>query len=228
MLALRLQEWRHETLLTGGCMIRYLIGIAAAAVLAATTAAWAQDPAENPPRTSTTPSAQQQVASVTVEGCLRREQDVQGREPNVAERAAAPTGLLQDYILTDTKIVKGSAPAAASSAAPSSGAAPAGSTPSAGATTAGGSAPSGSTAGATPSTGATAAREQDRPTGTAGSTAAMYEVDGLSDELMKQHVGRRVQIDGNFEKLGTDKVEANDLLDLEATAIRPVSGECRP
>jgi hypothetical protein len=44
---------------------------------------------------------------VTVEGCLVREQDVPGRAPNPAEKA----GVMEDYILTNTKIVKGSAPA---------------------------------------------------------------------------------------------------------------------
>jgi hypothetical protein len=35
-----------------------------------------------------------------------REQDVPGRKPNVAERA----GVMEDYILTNSKIIKGSAP----------------------------------------------------------------------------------------------------------------------
>jgi len=45
---------------------------------------------------------------VTVEGCLVREADVPGRKPNFAERA----GVTEDYILTSTKVVKGTAPAA--------------------------------------------------------------------------------------------------------------------
>jgi hypothetical protein len=44
--------------------------------------------------------------SVTVEGCLVREQDVPGRKPNAVERQ----GILEDYILTDTKMIKGAAP----------------------------------------------------------------------------------------------------------------------
>jgi hypothetical protein len=43
-----------------------------------------------------------------VEGCLVREQDVPGRKPNVAERA----GVMEDYILTNAKMVKGTAPQA--------------------------------------------------------------------------------------------------------------------
>ena len=47
---------------------------------------------------------QAQPSTVTVEGCLRREEDVPGRKPNVAER----TGIMEDYILSSAKIVKGS------------------------------------------------------------------------------------------------------------------------
>jgi hypothetical protein len=75
-------------------------------VLAAGLAA--QEPPAYPQPSSRTPAAQEQKATVTVEGCLVREQDVPGRKPNVAERA----GVMEDYILTDTKIVKGSAPQA--------------------------------------------------------------------------------------------------------------------
>src|SRR6185436_11387741 len=44
-----------------------------------------------------------QEHSVTVEGCLVREKDVPGRAPNTAERA----GVMEDFILTNAKIVKG-------------------------------------------------------------------------------------------------------------------------
>jgi hypothetical protein len=44
---------------------------------------------------------------VTVEGCVRREADVPGRAPNVAEQA----GVAEDFILTSTKMIKGAAPA---------------------------------------------------------------------------------------------------------------------
>jgi hypothetical protein len=47
--------------------------------------------------------------AVTVEGCVAAEDDVPGRQPNIAERA----GLAEDFILTNAKVVKGSAPAAA-------------------------------------------------------------------------------------------------------------------
>jgi hypothetical protein len=47
------------------------------------------------------------AAAVTVEGCLVREAQVPGREPNIAEKA----GIAEDYILTATKMIKGTAPA---------------------------------------------------------------------------------------------------------------------
>jgi hypothetical protein len=62
----------------------------------------AQAASQNPtqqPQTDTT--AQHQT--VTVEGCLVLEKDVPGRQPNVAERA----GAMEDYILTEAKVVKG-------------------------------------------------------------------------------------------------------------------------
>jgi hypothetical protein len=65
------------------------------------------------PQTSPAPAAREQTATITVEGCLVREQDVPGREPNVVERA----GVLEDYILTNAKMVKGTAPADSSRAA---------------------------------------------------------------------------------------------------------------
>jgi hypothetical protein len=62
--------------------------------------------AQAPQTQTTTPPAASQAASaakVTVEGCLVREQDVPGRKPNIVERQ----GVMEDYILTSTKIVKG-------------------------------------------------------------------------------------------------------------------------
>jgi hypothetical protein len=51
------------------------------------------------------PAAQEQPA-VTVEGCLLREQDIPGRKPNIAERA----GVMEDYVLANAKVIKGTAP----------------------------------------------------------------------------------------------------------------------
>jgi hypothetical protein len=96
-------------------MSRYLFGSAAAGLLALAVGVAAQEPQPYPqtPSQPRSPSAQEQKATVTVEGCLMREQDVPGRKPNVAERA----GVLEDYILTNTKIVKGSAPQASTAQA---------------------------------------------------------------------------------------------------------------
>jgi hypothetical protein len=123
---------------------------------------------------------------VTVEGCVMREADVPGRKPNVAER----TGITEDYILTSTKIVKGSAPGATSQARP------------------------------------------DAPIGTSGTQAAMYEIEGIDDERLKQHVGRRVQLDGAFQNVDRARATpergtaADDLVEISATTIRQVAGDC--
>jgi hypothetical protein len=96
---------------------RYLLS--AAIVLASTTAlvqAQAQSgaPAQQPtpaPQTAPAPQpapqptpapqsvASQKNPSIVLSGCLVREQDVPGRQPNVAERA----GVMEDYILTAAK-----------------------------------------------------------------------------------------------------------------------------
>jgi hypothetical protein len=84
----------------------------------------AQDPPPSSPRPQeavTTPAQTPAASAVTVEGCLVKEQDVPGRKPDVAEKA----GVMQDFVLTDTKIVKGSAPAG-SAADPKSATAPTG------------------------------------------------------------------------------------------------------
>jgi hypothetical protein len=97
-------------------MKRYLIGSGFAGALLLAASVGAQYPPTSQP-SPTTPStkepAAQEAKAVTVEGCLVREADVPGRKPNVAERA----GLGEDYILTSTKVVKGSAPGSASSEA---------------------------------------------------------------------------------------------------------------
>jgi hypothetical protein len=90
-------------------MSRKLLFWGGTCVLALGMTAAAQSPAsaQEPP---VVPTAQTPPpAKVTVEGCLVREQDVPGRKPNVVERS----GILEDYILTNTKMVKGSAPAGA-------------------------------------------------------------------------------------------------------------------
>jgi hypothetical protein len=76
---------------------------------------FAQTPAPAPqqpaPAEQTQPQATTGQASTTLTGCVYQEKDVQGRAPNVAERA----GVLEDYILADVR------PASASEAVGTSG-----------------------------------------------------------------------------------------------------------
>ena len=175
-------------------MSNHFFGCALACALALTASVAAQDPQRQPPAPRT-PSTQEpartqdQARAVTVEGCLLREADVPGRRPNVAERA----GVAEDYILTSTKMVKGSAPAAGTSAQ---------------------------------------TRPGGTPTGTVGAQGAMYEVEGIDDERLKQHIGRRVQIDGTFENVDRAgatperQTPADDLVEIRGSTIRQVAGDC--
>jgi hypothetical protein len=167
-------------------MSRHLLGCAAAGICALTVSVTAEQQQPPTPQTqpqTRAPSAQTQAGTVTVEGCLVREQDVPGRKPNVAERA----GVAEDYILTSAKMIKGSAPQA-SAAKPQPG----------------------------------------QPVGTAGALAPMYDVQGIDDEKLKPLIGRRVQIDGTFADVRKDPSAgpAEDLADIQGTAIRQVAGEC--
>ena len=91
-------------------MRRYLLGCSAAAVVALAVGAAAQEP-NYPPNRPQPQASTTQAEQATVEGCLMREQDVPGRKPNVAERA----GVMEDFILTDAKVVKGTAPKSSAS-----------------------------------------------------------------------------------------------------------------
>ena len=166
-------------------MSRKFLGCAFAGVLvaAATVAAQNPPPQQTPPAKPS--AAQDTAATVTVEGCLAREADVPGRKANIAERA----GVAEDYILTSTKMIKGTAPSAGA---------------------------------AQPSPGET-------PTGTAGmKSGLLYEVEGISNDELKQNVGRRVQIDGTFDNVerAQRQTPGGDLVQLKGTVIRQVTGEC--
>ena len=98
-------------------MSRSLFGCALAGVFALSTGIAAQDKPTtqyptNPPSSAQKAPAADQAGTVTVEGCLVLEKDVPGRKPNVAERA----GIMEDYILTSAKVIKGSAPKSAAAA----------------------------------------------------------------------------------------------------------------
>jgi hypothetical protein len=86
-------------------MKRNLFLYAVAGVLACSPGVAAQNPPPSPSPPTQPPAAQMPATTVTVEGCLVREQDVPGRAPNVAERA----GIREDFILTNAKVVKGPA-----------------------------------------------------------------------------------------------------------------------
>ena len=89
-------------------MKRYLFGSTAAGVMVLALGVGAQAPV--PGQQPTTPAATADEAkAVTVEGCLKREADVPGGKPNVAERA----GIGEDYLLTSAKVIKGDPPEAA-------------------------------------------------------------------------------------------------------------------
>ena len=76
--------------------------LALAVGLTAGVAAQTGNPPQNPPQQPPT-AAQAASQTVTLEGCLVQEKDVPGRAPNVAEKA----GVMEDYILTSAKFLKG-------------------------------------------------------------------------------------------------------------------------
>ena len=89
-------------------MRRQLFGCAVAAMLSVASAA-AHDTSASSRDAQSDRSRSSNGTPATVEGCLHREADVPGRKPNIAERA----GIGEDYILTESRIVKGSSPAGA-------------------------------------------------------------------------------------------------------------------
>ena len=66
--------------------------------------------------------------------------------------------------------------------------------------------------------------------GPAGATGPLlYKIQGIKKPELKEHLGRRVQIDGAFDKVGRAKnpvLFSFDLVELKGTAIRPVAGDC--
>ena len=78
----------------------------------------------------------------------------------------------------------------------------------------------------------TAASPPDKPVGNSSTSGAsnstMYKVKGASLKL-NEHAGHRVQIDGTFdhqERAAKPTSFAFDLVTLNGTTLRPVSGEC--
>ena len=64
----------------------------------------------------------------------------------------------------------------------------------------------------------------------AAARPAIYAIDGLTDEQLMVHVGRRVRIDGAFGSLDRGATAINgkdtDFLELSAATIRQVPGDC--
>src|SRR6266511_6127012 len=110
-------------------------------IAAAAIASSAADAQINSPTTETRSVKAPRV--VTIEGCLQPEERIPDRTPSALERK----GILEDYILTKTKVVKGSVPQSA-----------------------------------------TTTRVQD----------VRYKVIGVSDDELKKHLGKRVQVEGHM------------------------------
>lgn len=97
-------------------MTRQALGTALTGALVISTAAVltaAGAPSSQQARAQAQAAERAEAQAVTVEGCVSREQDVAGRRPNLVERA----GVAEDYILTQTKMIRGKAPAFAGRAA---------------------------------------------------------------------------------------------------------------
>jgi hypothetical protein len=187
----------------------------------------------SPQTASSTPSTsmdQNQGQAVTLTGCLAREKDVAGMQPNVAERA----GIGEDYILTNVSMAGSSAGYHSGATSSSSG--------------------SKSTTGSTASTGSTMSGTQTGQTASATSTK-MYKIEGLDDSRLQPFVGQRVEVTGKMKKdvhsaasstsnrgtasgttgtsstdssTGTMSSARSDVPEFEATSIRkaPTGGSC--
>lgn len=98
-------------------MRRMSYGVALGAAVAITVGMSAQTPQTPEAKPQRPATGNQQAApagaTVTVEGCLMREDDALGPGPTVTERAFYE----RDHILTQTKMIKGAAPGAATAAA---------------------------------------------------------------------------------------------------------------
>lgn len=160
-----------------------------------------------------------------------READVPGRKPSPVERA----GIGEDYLLTDAKVIKGTAP---SPGAPGAANRPA-DRPAAGGDRpvgidrpgsperpVGGDRPEQAGAPGQINPPAGSNRPSDRG---ASASIAMYDVEGLSADQLKANLGKRVQIDGTFSNVDRASAPASpnaDLVVLRGSTIRTTSGTC--
>jgi len=92
-------------------MKRQLLAIGFACACSAFGASVSAQQAQ-PPAPAAQQPAQPAAEMVTIEGCLMREADVPGRRPVEADRERVKRD--DDYVLTDSRMIKGTAPAAVS------------------------------------------------------------------------------------------------------------------
>jgi hypothetical protein len=90
-----------------------LFGCVFGSAVALTVSLAAQDPAPAKPPTGSAPDRRAATAPmpegmVTIEGCVMKEVDVPGRQPPEAMRQRAEAD--NDFVLTRTKVIKGTAP----------------------------------------------------------------------------------------------------------------------
>jgi hypothetical protein len=188
---------------------RYLVTGALAMACAVSVATAQQNPAganqQNPAdrqqqQPQTPPAASTaQGPSVTLVGCLQREEDVPGRRPNIAERA----GVLEDYILTGATMKAEAAPPA-DPARPSGGAV--------------------GTTGSTPATGSMYKIEGIPDERLKQLVGRRVEVMGRIDEDDLREA-RPSGAAGQQQPGGAPK-PGDDMPEFEATSIREIEGTC--
>ena len=236
---------------------RACFGILGAAVVTSVVAAQTPDPQQTRPQTSTAAEARvgtvaDDEQSITVIGCLKEEAEVPGFEPNVAERA----GIMEDFILTEARVSTSSGATARSSTGASATESSAAATSSADGpdadqtpgdpsrrtdspqgqsgygqnATSGNSADAGDAGDAEQPTTSTMNRDQDT-----ASMGAMYKVEGIDDDELRQHANHQVEIRGKVEadELGGSAAgadpsqrDSDDLPEIEAESIRMIAAAC--
>lgn len=214
-------------------MKRYFLGTAFAAVFAAAGTVAAQSP-QTPatrPLDQAERSMDQEARTVTVEGCVMREADVPGRDPNFVERM----GIGEDFILTDAEVVQGAAQGASASTGVQS--STESSTAASGAASTASGAASGSANAADEAVDGQSSRAPaDSGFGASdrrlGAQASMYELEGDNDRF-EEFVGQRVRIAGTLENVdqavesGDANAPSDDLAELSVTSIQAAgSGSC--
>lgn len=160
-------------------------------------------------RTATLSADQDAERQVTLEGCIAREQDVEGREPGFLERM----GLGVDYILTDARPT-------GTTAAPGTPAAP----------TTSGQAPTES--GAAPMPPSAPRTDADRNAESRGEgvrmQGAQYELQGIAEDELQRYIGQRVEVRGTLEDPADVDTAAGELPELDVESIQPstTGGSC--